>query len=284
MPDSLRVLIVEDSIDDTFIIVHELLRGGFEVTSDRVETAKAMENALAGQTWDLIISDYSIPGFGGVAALELYQRKGLEMPFIMVSGVMGEELAVEMVKAGAHYYLTKAHLDRLADAVRQELRAAGERQIRKQTEATAAYLSSLVESCDDAIIGQTLDGTIVSWNSGAERLYGFSSREMAGRSVSILIPKYRPDELPSILDKIRGGGHVERSETIRLHKDGTFIEVSETVSPIMAPDGRIIGASNVARDISRRREEENERLTLIQELTAALTHAEGAKAGAAPRV
>jgi PAS domain S-box-containing protein len=277
MPDSLRVLIVEDSIDDTLFIVHELLRGGFEVTSERVEAASAMETALTSHSWDVIISDYSIPGFGGLGALAIYQRKGLDCPFIMVSGVMGEELAVEMIKAGAHYYMTKAHLDRLGAVVRQELHAARERQIRKQTEATALYLSSLVESCDDAIIGQSLDGKVVSWNPGAERLYGYSAQDMAGRSISVLIPKYRPDELPEILEKIRSGAQVDRFETIRLRKDGTVVEVSETLSPVKAADGSIIGASCVARDITRRKQEDNERLALIQELTAALSHLEGSR-------
>src|SRR5437868_1372402 len=102
MPDSLRVLIVEDSAEDAFLIVRELSDGGFEVTSECVASATAMQAALEGHAWDLIISDYSIPGFGGPAALELYQQKNLDFPFIIVSGVMGESLAVEMLKAGAH--------------------------------------------------------------------------------------------------------------------------------------------------------------------------------------
>ncbi len=81
--------------------------GGFEVISERVATADTMRASLEGQTWDLIISDYSIPGFGGAAALALYQHQALDIPLMMVSGVMGEALAVEMVKAGAHDYLMK---------------------------------------------------------------------------------------------------------------------------------------------------------------------------------
>src|SRR5690348_1167158 len=104
MPDSLRVLIAEDSLEDAFLIVQ-------------------------GHAWDLIISDYSMPGFGGPAALELYQQKHLDFPFIIVSGVMGESLAVEMLKAGAHNYVMKNQLGRLVPAVRQELRDAHERRV-----------------------------------------------------------------------------------------------------------------------------------------------------------
>jgi DNA-binding NtrC family response regulator len=137
MTQSLRVLVVEDSVQDAFLIVQELCGGGFDVITERVESAGAMQTAMVEQTWDLIISDYSIPGFGGPAALALYQREDLDIPFIMVSGVMGEALAVEMVKSGAHNYLMKDQLRRLVPAVRQELRAAQERRLRKHAQATA---------------------------------------------------------------------------------------------------------------------------------------------------
>jgi PAS domain S-box-containing protein len=119
-----------------------------------------------------------------------------------------------------------------------------------------------------------LDGTIVSWNAGAERLYGYGSVEVIGRSVSVLVPPYRPQELPEILERISKGEHVERYETVRIRKDGKPIEVSLTISPIKDGGGRIIGASTVARDITRRKQEENERLALIQELTTALSHSQ----------
>src|SRR5258708_357115 len=191
MSEPLRLLIVEDSLNDTLFIVRELLRGGFQVSSERVETAAAMKAALKSAHWDIIISDYVLPRFNGAEALAIYKALELDIPFIMVSGVMGEDRAVEMVKAGAHEYVMKDKLQRLVPAVRGELQAAKNRRIRKRTECTAAFLASLVESCDDAIIGKTLNGRIVSWNAGAERLYGYTAREALGRSVQILIPSYR---------------------------------------------------------------------------------------------
>jgi PAS domain S-box-containing protein len=275
MDNQLQVLIVEDSVEDTFFIVRELQRSGFQVDFERVETQAAMAEALETQDWDVIISDYSMPQFSGMAALALYLQKGLDAPFLIVSGAVGEDRAVEVVKAGAHDYVMKDNLARLVPAVRRELSAAQERRIRRQTDATVTYLASLVRSCDDAIIGKTLEGTVVSWNAGAERLYGYTADEIVGRSISLLYPTYRPEELPDVLQKVRRGEHVEATETVRVRKDGRAVEVSVTISPVRDNSGRIIGASSVARDITQRKLEENERLALIQELTAALSHTAG---------
>jgi PAS domain S-box-containing protein len=152
----------------------------------------------------------------------------------------------------------------------RELRIAEERLVRKQDEATAVYLASLVESCDEAIIGTTVVGRILSWNTAAERLFGYSSAEIIGRSCSVLVPPHRPDDLPEMLTRIRDGGHLEPCETVRLRKDGTKVEVSLTVSPVKTTQGHVIGASILAHDITQRKLEESERLALIQELTAAL--------------
>jgi len=277
MIESLRVLIVEDSPEDASLIIRELSDGGFQVTAERVATADAMHAALEAHKWDLIISDYSIPGFGALAALALYHQRDLDIPFIMVSGVIGEALAVEMIKSGAHNYVMKNQLGRLVPAVTQELRAARQRRVRKQAEATVAYIASLVESCVDAIIGTTLDGTVVSWNSGAERLFGFTAAEMIGHSGAVLVPTYRPEDLSETLQKIGEGGPVETCDTAWLRKDGRPVHVLLVVSPIKDASGRVIGASIVAHDITRARLEEDERLTLIQELTAALAHMSNAR-------
>lgn len=272
MSDLLRVLIVEDSVNDTFFMVRELQRGGFNVEFERVETAASMQAALVDQSWDLIISDYAMPQFGGPAALALFRRLGLDIPFIVVSGAMGEELAVEMLKAGASNYVMKDRLNRLVPAVQHELQAVQERRIRNQTDAAAAYLASLVQSCEDAIIGTTAEGIIISWNAAAERLYGYTPLEANGQPISLLFPPYRPEEWSDTMDKLKQGEAVERLETVRLRKDGTPVEVSITMSLVRDGNGCIIGTSTVARDISQRRQEENERLALIQELTAALSH------------
>ena len=267
-----RVLFVEDSADDAFVMGAELRRGGLEAVFERVETAAALEAALKGSSWDVVICDYSMPELTGPEALALFRQSGLDIPFIIVSGCVGEETVAEMMRAGAHDYVMKSNLARLAPAVKRELRASRERGDRRQAEAISAYLASIVQSCDDAIIGKTLDGTVVSWNAGAERLYGYTAEEMIGRSISLLVPSYRPTELPEIFRAIKRGEGVNCLETVRLCKDGRLVEVSLTISPIKDAAGRVVGASTVARDITRRKEEENERLGLIQDLTEALSH------------
>lgn len=265
-----RVLLVEDSAADARLTVRQLERGGLPVEYERVENATQMRVALQAKTWDFILSDFHLPRFDGLSALMLYKESGLDIPFIVVSGLIGEEQAVKLIKAGAHDYVMKDQLEKLVPAVKRELQAAEERCIRRRAQSTEAFLVSLVQSCDDAIIGQTLEGNIVSWNEGAERTYGYSASEILGSSSSKLVPTYRPPDQAEILEKIRRGEAVVHFETVHLHKDRTPVEVSLTVSPVRDPRGRIIGASTVAQDISHRKLEEAERLGLIRELTSAL--------------
>jgi PAS domain S-box-containing protein len=272
MSNSLRVLVVEDSVDDTFFIVRELQRGGFQVDFERVENRASMEAALDVGAWDLVISDYRMPQFDGATALAVYQKAGREIPFIMVTGALSAEQAVEIIKAGAHDCINKDRLDRLVPAVKRELDAARDRQIRRRTEQTTAYLASIVENCEDAVIGRTLEGTVVTWNAGAERLYGYSASEMIGKPISTLYANYRPDDAAEMSDKILSGEHLQQYDTVRVCKNGKPVEVSLTVSPIKDANGRVIGASVLARNITQRKQEESERLALIRELTAALSH------------
>ncbi|MBI4779988.1 MAG: GAF domain-containing protein [Oscillatoriophycideae cyanobacterium NC_groundwater_1537_Pr4_S-0.65um_50_18] len=132
MSDSLTVLMVEDSEDDALLVLRELRRGNFDLIWERVQTAIALRAALANRAWDVIISDYRLPGFDAPAALEVLQESQIDLPFIVVSGTIGETLAVAMMKAGAHDYLMKDNLTRLPEAVRREVREAQIRSERRQ--------------------------------------------------------------------------------------------------------------------------------------------------------
>ncbi|HUA65073.1 MAG TPA: PAS domain S-box protein [Alphaproteobacteria bacterium] len=129
---------------------------------------------------------------------------------------------------------------------------------RKAAEKALSYYAELVESSEDAIIGKTLEGSITSWNRGAEQIFGYSREEMIGKPILILIPEERQSEEPQILANIRRGESVDHYETIRRRKDGRLIDISVTVSPIRDKDGNIIGASKVARDITERKRLEKE--------------------------
>ncbi|HXS68243.1 MAG TPA: PAS domain S-box protein [Candidatus Polarisedimenticolia bacterium] len=272
MFNQLHILIVDDSEDDAILMARALQQDGLKLVYERVENASQLETALDVRAWDLVLSDYSMPGFSGVDALRLCQKKMFDAPFIIVSGRIGEELAVEMMRAGASDYVMKDDLPRLAPAVTRELRSAHERKIRRQAQLAMAHLAAIVETCDDAIVSQTLGGTILSWNSGAERMFGYSAEDMIGESIENLVPRDHQREISDIRDVIELGQKVERIETVRLRRDGTRIDVSITVSPIKNADGHIHGASIILRDITDRKRQETERLQLIEELTEALKH------------
>jgi PAS domain S-box-containing protein len=124
---------------------------------------------------------------------------------------------------------------------------------RKRAEASREQLASIVDYSDDAIIGKALNGNIVNWNKGAERLYGFTAAEVLGKPISILLPPDRPNELPEIMERLRRGESIDHEETVRRRKDGRLIDVSITISPIKDALGRITGASTIAHDISERK-------------------------------
>ncbi len=138
---------------------------------------------------------------------------------------------------------------------------------RRESELTQAQYAAIVESADDAIVSKTLGGIITSWNRGAERIFGYTADEAVGRHVTMLIPEERHDEEPSIIARLTRGERIEHYETIRRRKDGTLVDISLTVSPVRGPDGKVIGASKIARDISDRKQAEEALLRSEQELS-----------------
>ena len=116
------------------------------------------------------------------------------------------------------------------------------------------WLAAIIESADDAIISKTLDGIITSWNKGAQRIFGYTAEEVIGKPVTILIPADQEDEEPAILARLRAGKRIEHYETVRVTKDGRLVDISLTVSPIKGPNGEIVGASKVARDITEQKQ------------------------------
>jgi PAS domain S-box-containing protein len=128
----------------------------------------------------------------------------------------------------------------------------GAKQVRvakQHAKPTAVDLRALVDASDDAIIGKTMDGTIISWNKGAEKIYGYTAGEVLGQSISLLIPPAHQEELPAIMKLLQRGEHVGGYETTRMHKDGHLIDVAITISP-MKRRGKVVGACIVARDIT----------------------------------
>ncbi len=134
MKTHLRVLHIEDSEDDALLVLRELRRCGYEPEAYRVQTAAEMTNAVHGGKWDVVISDYVMPRFSGLDALRLLRESGVDLPFIIVSGKIGEDVAVEAMKAGAHDYILKGNLARLGPAIARELRDAETRHGRRMAD------------------------------------------------------------------------------------------------------------------------------------------------------
>jgi PAS domain S-box-containing protein len=248
---AIRVLIVEDSEDDALLICDELGRSQLEVECHRVDTSDTMLHALQEEKWDIIIADYNMPSFRGSDALRLLQETGSDIPFILVSGTASEDTGVEVMRMGAQDFILKHSLFRLGPAVKRELKEAQTRLKRRQAEEKVARLAAIVESSEDAIVGKTLEGVITTWNRGAEKIYGYSAQEAVGQPFEMLVPADRRHESANMLDRASKGEAISLLDTERMSKSGALVCVSVTVSPIRGADGKIIGVSTIARDITQ---------------------------------
>ena len=270
MNKELRVLVIEDSENETFLLMRELEEAGYEPAYWQVDSARAMDSALEQQPWDIVVCDHSLPGFSSTEALDILRKRSADIPFIVLSEKNGEDTAVNMLKAGANDFVTKESRARLVPSIERELRDADHRRAQRQAGDAAAFLAAIVESSEDAIIGTSLDGTILSWNFGAQRMYGHTAAEVRGRPISMLTPSSEPEEFADIYEQIERGEYIARYQTVRVRKDGTAMDVSSTLSPIKNAAGKVVGVSAIEHDISAAKREDEQRLRLIQELTDAL--------------
>ncbi len=382
---TIRLLHLEDSPRDAEMIRHRLDVADISCDILLANSKDSFEAALTREAFDLIISDYNLPGYDGVTALKQAQALQPGVPVILISGTVGEEEAVRCLQIGATDYLLKGRLDRLVPAVQRALQEAETRRSRKsvegalgesearkaaildsvldcivtmdangtviefnaaaartfgytkadaigrsladlivpprfrerhraglahylatgegplvgkvieimamrsdgaelpvelaitairlgsatlftgvlrditarqQAEATRARLAAIVDSSDDAIFSIAMDDTILTWNAGAERLYGYAASEMIGRRRALLVPAGQSAELVSIMERAARGEAGEPLETRRQRKDGSVVDVSLVISPMTDATGRITSVSTIARDITSRKKAE----------------------------
>ena len=259
------ILCVDDTPDKLELAVAMLQHAGYRVvTAFDGQTAFKVANR---QIPDLILSDVSMPVMDGIELCRLVRadERLKTIPIILVTAQRKDTESVGGgLAAGADDYI-EAPYDpaRLIAKVARLIE-------RKRAEEPLGRLASIVENSDDAIIGKTLDGTITSWNFGAERMYGHRAVEIIGQSIYAIVPDYKREELKGILNGIRRGARINHLQTKRLRKDGTIIDVSLTISPIKDVFGSVTGASAITRDITERILAEAERGRLIMELQDAL--------------
>ncbi|HEY4485925.1 MAG TPA: diguanylate cyclase, partial [Nitrospiria bacterium] len=227
----IRVLIVEDSQADADLLVRDLLRGGYDPAYDRVQTPEAMTAALDRQGWDIIFSDFTMPHFSGTDALNVVLGKGVDIPFIFVSGTIGEDTAVEAMKAGANDYIMKENLKRLIPAVERELRQAKSRNDLRQTEKafrqSEARFRRIFESNMEGIIFWDFNGNITETNDAFLKIVGYTKEDVLMRRVhwkDMTPPQY--DHLDKkVLDELAAKGVCTPFEKEFLHKDGRRIPI-----------------------------------------------------------
>ena len=248
---------MEDSEDDAELVLRELRRGGYELTFERVETASAMREALLRKPWDIVLSDYSLPTFSAPQALTVLKETGLDLPFIVISGTIGEELAVAALRGGAKDFLVKGRLARLLPAIERELndkhtREAG-RESQRSFRAIESRFRRLLES---DIIGMTaadLDGTYTQANDAFLRLIGYTREDLvAGRVTSAAITPLDCIEAEREAGaRLLAHGVVPVREKELLAKDGRRVPV--LVGKALVDGAEVIG---YVTDISERKRAE----------------------------
>ena len=253
----LKILLVEDSEDDALLLLRQLRRGGYDPIWERVDTAEAMEAALEGQEWELVVSDHSMPTFSSVAALDLLRRKGfVDLPFIIVSGQIGEDAAVAAMKAGAHDYLMKDNLARLNTAIERELKDAGVRRERRRAE---EKYRSIFENAVEGIFQTTVDGRFLTANPALARMFGYESPEELLEAVSdIGYELYvEADRRMELYRLARENGFVSGFEVQMYRKDGYPMWASMSARAVYDAAGEIVGYEGTIEDITARKRAED---------------------------
>jgi diguanylate cyclase (GGDEF)-like protein/PAS domain S-box-containing protein len=240
---------LEDSPDDALLVAEHLRRSGLPIAWERVET-QADFAAKLGAGWDLIIADYTQPQFSAPRALAMLKAADLDIPFIVVSGNIGEDAAVEAMRSGAHDYVFKGNLQRLRPAVEREVRAATERKTARVGQEAVRRLAATVAASTDAIITADLSGSILNWNAGAERMYGYTAEEVVGRNLSTIVPEDRASELRAALERVWRGELIEQLETVRRKRDGSLVEVSISLAPLTDAHGTVVATTGITRDVT----------------------------------
>ena len=255
MSKPLRVLIVEDSEDDAELLVYQLERNGYDVISQRVDTQITMSLALAPGEWDIILADYSLPNFSATAALKVLQETGLDLPFIIVSGNIGDGIAVAAMKAGAHDYLLKHNLARLVPAVERELQEAANRSLLKESE--DRWQLALLGS-NDGIWDWNIKTNSVFFSQRWKTMLGYEDQEIAN-NFDELSKRVHPDDLAhfqqAINDHLQQKTHSYNIEYRIQCQDGSYKWILSRGRGLWDQEGpvRVVGSHT---DISDRKQME----------------------------
>jgi len=278
---ALRALLVEDSADDAALLIRELSRGGFDVEARRVESFDELQQALAAGPWDVVFGDYSMPRFRGTVALEIVRNAGLDVPFIFVSGTMGEDLAVEAMRAGANDYVIKGNLKRLVPAVERELRDIATRRERRAAEdalrAAEERQRQLYAHVADVVLVCDRNGVLQFASPSVRELLGYPPDDLIGR---VYLELVHPDDVAAARDAWRRavgapGAAITTVVQVR-HAGGSWRDI-EALSRNLLDHPDVRGMVVTARDVTERRALEAEfyqaqKLETVGRLAGGIAH------------
>ena len=268
MENPLCILIIEDNESDAALIIRHLKKAEFIITFKVVETALGMESALEKQLWDFVICDYALPQFNALHALKQLQATGIDTPFVVVSGTIGDETAVEIMKAGAHDYIMKDSLARLVPVINRELVEAGIRRAHKQAEKKIQIQAHLLDLIGQSVIIIDKSNTITYWNKASEELYGWTAQEVMGQKFidKMVINTVHAHSLE--ITKCIENGESWTGECIIQNRDDASIPVHITHSPILDENGNNNGIISISYDISEQKETKEAIMQKMEELAS----------------
>jgi two-component system sensor histidine kinase UhpB len=263
----LRALLVEDSQDDADLILIALNEDGFDVVCERVETEDAMSSAINGRIWDVVISDFSLPRFSAINAMTILRKANLDIPFVIVSGCIGEESVVALMKDGVSDFVMKDKLARLAPVIKFELHNANmrrEHQVAQDAlKRNSALLSGITSALGEGIYVLDEEGRLTFMNPEAERLLGWMEAELLGQNIHNVIHGQNPNgtslaEADCRIYKVLKTASIYKSEDeVFMRKDGSLIPVSITSSAIIE-NNKAVASVTAFQDISLRKQAEQE--------------------------
>ncbi len=276
MDKKLKILMLEDVATDAELIERELRKANIDFSSKWVETKEAFIKELKDFSPDLILSDYALPSFDGMSALKIVQEEYRYVPFIFVTGSLGEEKAIETLKSGATDYVLKERLSRLGPAVHRALREAEERIQRMKAEEKIREQAALLDKAQDAIVVRDMEHNILFWNKGAERLYGWKAEELIGRKAINLLYK---EKSPQMIEARRGvaeNGEWD-GEFRQVTKDGREIIVQSRWTLVPDNDGKPKSILIINTDITEKKRLESQflraqRMESIGTLAGGIAH------------
>ncbi len=259
MKKEIQILIIEDLPADVVLINRELRKGGLLFRVQRVTTGKELMRELGHGPPDLILSDHGLPQFDGFSALALAQQHCPDVPFLFVTGSMGEEVAIESLRKGATDYVLKSRLETLVPAVLRALRLAEERRRRREAEQALResedHFRTLVEGVKDyAIFMLDADGHVATWNTGVELIIGYRAEEILGRSYACIFPAADIEQqLPERTLAVAAQHERTAQEGWCLRRDGTRFLASTVITALRQPEGHLRGFAVILRDETERR-------------------------------